>query len=239
MTPLLIGHIAAGSVGVVTGYFALFAGKGTTAHRKVGLWFVAAMAIMGTTAAAITLTSGRGAGIGGLLVLYLVITSLTTVRPLRSGQRYLDVACLTVGALFMVLTFLAGVENAVKFGGVRDGVPAGMQFFLGIITGLAVVGDVRVIRSGVPAGAKRIARHLWRMCFGLFMATGSFFLGQADEIPEALRYWPMLYVLALAPLAFLLYWMWRVRIRKSLRGLVTRQSRSTVGLPLTAEAAGD
>lgn len=219
-------HIGAGGVGVVTGYFALFAGKGSRAHRKVGLWFVAAMALMGTTAAAITIATGRGAGIGGLLVLYLVVTSLTTVRPLRSGQRYLDAACLTVGALFMVLTFIAGIENVREFGGVRDGVPAGMQFFLAVVTGLAVVGDVRVIRSGTPVGAKRISRHLWRMCFGLFMATGSFFLGQADEIPEVLRIWPMLYVLALAPLVFLLYWMWRVRIRKSLRGLVTLQTRA-------------
>ena len=232
-------HIAAGGVGVVAGYFALFAGKGSTAHRKVGLWFVAAMAIMGTTAAAITIITGAGAGIGGLLVLYLVVTALTTVRPLRTRQRYLDVACLTVGALFMVVTFMSGIENVVKFGGVRDGVPAGMQFFIGTITGLAVVGDVRVIRSGIPAGAKRIARHLWRMCFALFIATGSFFLGQADEIPEALRYWPMLWVLALSPLVLLLYWMWRVRIRKSLRGLVTRQTRAGVGQPLAAEPAGD
>jgi hypothetical protein len=239
MTPLLMVHIAAGGVGVVTGYFALFVGKGSTAHRKVGLGFVAAMALMGTTAAAITISTGRGAGIGGLLVLYLVVTSLTTVRPLRSGQRFLDAACLTVGALFMGLTFLAGIENVRYYGGVRDGVPAGMQFFLTVVTALAVAGDVRVIRSGIPLGAKRIARHLWRMCFGLFMATGSFFLGQADEIPEALRIWPMLYVLALAPLGFLLYWMWRVRVRKSLRGLVTLQPRAAVTQQLAAEPAGD
>ena len=239
MTPLLTVHIAAGAVAVVTGYFALFAGKGTTAHRKVGLWFVAAMAIMGTTAAAITIITGQGAGIGGLLVLYLVITSLTTVRPLQNGQRYLDVACLTIGALFMVASLFSGIENVVKFGGVRDGVPAGMQFFIATIAGLAVVGDIRVMRSGIPSGARRIARHLWRMCFALFIATGSFFLGQADEIPEALRIWPMLWVLALAPLVLLLYWMWRVRIRKSLRGLVTRQPRAAVGQQLAAEPAGD
>ena len=91
----------------------------------------------------------------------------------------------------------------------------------------------------MPTGAKKIARHLWRMCFALFMSTGSFFLGQADKIPEALRIWPVLYVLAIAPLVFLLYWMWRVRIRKSLRGLVTQRARVTVRRPLAAEAAGD
>jgi hypothetical protein len=33
------------------------------------------------------------------------------------------------------------------------------------------------------------------------------------------RIWPVLWVLALAPLVVLLYWMYRVRLRKSLRGL--------------------
>jgi hypothetical protein len=35
-------------------------------------------------------------------------------------------------------------------------------------------------RGGV-LGAKRIARHLWRMCFGLFIAAGSFFLGPSNR----------------------------------------------------------
>jgi hypothetical protein len=51
------------------------------------------------------------------------------------------------------------------------------------------------------------------MCFALFIATGSFFLGQMKFIPEPVRIVPLLLVLALAPLPFLLYWMWRVRVR--------------------------
>ena len=60
------------------------------------------------------------------------------------------------------------------------------------------------------------------MTFALFMATGSFFLGQADEFPESLRIWPALWVLALAPLVMLAYWMWRVRLKRSVQGLVVR-----------------
>jgi len=77
------------------------------------------------------------------------------------------------------------------------------------------------------------------MCFSLFVATGSFFLGQADELPEALRVWPVLYVVALAPLVFLLYWMWRVRIRKSMRGLLTSRPLGPVAPLIAAEPAGD
>ena len=40
---------------------------------------------------------------------------------------------------------------------------------------LAATGDVRVMRFGMPRGGPRLARHLWRMCFALFIAAGSFF----------------------------------------------------------------
>jgi len=31
---------------------------------------------------------------------------------------------------------------------------------------LAATGDVRIMRFGMPRGGPRLARHLWRMCFG-------------------------------------------------------------------------
>jgi len=40
--------------------------------------------------------------------------------------------------------------------------------------------------AGLPA-KRRIARHLWLMCFGWFIATGSFFLGQQQVFPAWLR----------------------------------------------------
>jgi hypothetical protein len=58
------------------------------------------------------------------------------------------------------------------------------------------------------------------MCFGLFVATGSFFLGQMKFIPEPVRIVPLLLVLAFAPILFLFYWMWRVRVRGRLSGIV-------------------
>ena len=60
-----------------------------------------------------------------------------------------------------------------------------------------------LMRSGV-LGPKRIRRHLWRMCFGLFIATGSFFLGQQQVFPAVLRGSPLLIVLAILPLVFLI-----------------------------------
>jgi predicted histidine transporter YuiF (NhaC family) len=71
-------------------------------------------------------------------------------------------------------------------------------------------------------GAKRIARHLWRMCMALLIAAFSFFIGQAKVIPRPIRIVPLLMVPPLLVLFTMLYWMWRVRARRSLRGLEIR-----------------
>jgi hypothetical protein len=57
------------------------------------------------------------------------------------------------------------------------------------------------------------------MCFALFIASGSFFLGQAQVIPEPLRIMPLLVVPAIAPLLAMVYWVWRIRTRRT-RGIV-------------------
>ena|SRR5688500_9577578 len=80
--------------------------------------------------------------------------------------------------------------------------------------------DVRVARSGPLRGASRLARHLWRMCFALWIAAGSFFLGQADKLPEVLRIPALLAVPVLIPLVAMVYWLWRVRNRQTFRGIV-------------------
>jgi hypothetical protein len=85
---------------------------------------------------------------------------------------------------------------------------------------LAAIGDLRAIRAGGLRGSRRLARHLWRMCFGLFVATGSFFLGQMKFVPEPVRIVPLLLALAFAPILFLVYWMWRVRWRGRASGIV-------------------
>ena len=99
--------------------------------------------------------------------------------------------------------------------------PAGMMFFLGTVLLLAAIGAFRMMSAGGIHGARRLARHLWRMCFSLFIASGSFFLGQMKFIPERIRFVPLIVGLSVGPLVVLLYWMWRVRLRHNLRGLLT------------------
>jgi hypothetical protein len=92
--------------------------------------------------------------------------------------------------------------------------PVGL-FVLGAICLLAGLGDLRFILRGKLSATQRISRHLWRMCFAFFIATGSFFLGQQDVLPQALRGSPVLFVLAFAPFALMLFWLARVRFSRS------------------------
>jgi hypothetical protein len=107
---------------------------------------------------------------------YLIITALTTVRPPLAGLRWLNIGgmivALTVGGV--CLTF--GLE-ALASGGNRNGVPAFAYLMFAVVGLVAGVGDVRMIRSGGLLGASRLARHLWRMCFALYITAASFFLG--------------------------------------------------------------
>jgi hypothetical protein len=155
----------------------------------------------------------------GALSAYLVITALTTVRPLAASARWLDPALMLV-ALTVGLTSLTFAFQAVANGGMRNGMPAFPFFLFGIVGLVAGVSDVRLLRSGALQGASRLARHLWRMCFALFVAALSFFIGQAKVIPKPIRIYPLLALPVLAVLVTMFYWLWRIRIRRSLRGIV-------------------
>ena len=65
-------------------------------------------------------------------------------------------------------------------------------------------GPWRPRHQGDPCGAASPARHascahLWRMCLGLFIATGSFFIGQQDDMPAFIQGSPILFILGFAP----------------------------------------
>ena len=101
---------------------------------------------------------------------------------------------------------------------VMNGVPAAMLFFLATIFGLAFVGDLRIIRFGAPRGAARLRRHLWRMCFGLFIAAGSFFSIRervAKILPEPFLSAPMRALPILLIFLLMFYWLWRLRTCRS------------------------
>ena len=217
----LLIHFGGGLLGLASGAVAVAATKGGLAHRRAGILFVIGMITGGIFASGIALYERNyGSLVGGAFTAYLVFTAFTTVKPLVGPNAHVTNVALMLVAFVVALTQLTfgviAVNNPVR------GVPTPMIFFIGTVALLAAVGDWRLLRAGSITGTRRLARHLWRMCFGLFIASGSFFLGQAKFLPKAMRITPLLLALGIAPLIVLLYWMWRIRLRKRLQGMVLR-----------------
>ena len=209
-------HIAAGGLAMILGAVALSVKKGRTIHRRSGLLFVCAMIVMGFTASILGFLKSPTDGnvFAGFMTLYFVGTALTTVRPATPWTRGFNVAALIVAVVLGLGDISAGIEAFNSPGRVRNGVPFLMLFFIAAVMILAAAGDVRIMRSGMPRGGPRLARHLWRMCFALFIAAMSFFLGQAKVIPKPIRIPPLLALPVLAVLVTMAYWLWRVRSKR-------------------------
>jgi hypothetical protein len=211
VSPALVFHVVAGGLGLVTGFVALGARKGGTLHRRSGMLFFYSMVGLGTSGAGIAaLQGGEASVIGGLLTGYLVLTALSTVRAPFAGSGWLDrgamlaAAAIGLGSVGLALASLSAGETQ------RDGIPVPMFFVHGAIALTGSGGDLRMIRAGSIHGRRRLARHLWRMCFALWIASASFFLAPR-RLPEPLRIPALQVFLAFLPLLAMCWWLWRIR----------------------------
>src|SRR5262249_11563740 len=202
---LLSIHIAAGGLAIVLGAVALLVKKGGTIHRRSGLVFVYAMFVLGISAAIL------GNVLGGLMTVYFAGTALMTVRAESPWTRRIHVAAVAVAAGLALVDIVFGVKAFNSPRGVLNGVPFLMLFFLAAVMILAAAGDIRIIRFGIPSGRPRLARHLWRMCFALFIAAGSFFSVSSRGskiLPRPFTTAPIRGLPILLFFCVLFYWFW-------------------------------
>ncbi len=219
--PFLILHISAGIVGLISGAFAMTFRKGSERHRMAGDIFVVAMLTMGLCGSYLALLKHQTNNVfGGLLTFYLITTAWLSGKQRDEGPGIFDWGALAMALAIGTSLFTLGVRVMNGQAEGQAGVPIGMYFFMGSIPLLAAVGDVRVLARGGISGRPRLVRHLWRMCFGLFIATGSFFLGQQQVFPEAIRKQYILAPLAILPLFLLIYWVVRVKFSARWRSLI-------------------
>jgi Predicted membrane protein (DUF2306) len=209
--PLLILHILAGTVGLLAGTFAMSVRKGGRLHRASGNVFTVAILTVASSALYLAIMkSQHGNIIAGIITFYMIATAWLAGR--RRGIGRLDLAALLVGIGGAAAIITLGVHTLSH---PDKNTPAAMCFFLGGVLLLAAAGDIRMLARGGISGRPRIMRHLWRMCFGLFFATLSFFLGQQQVFPAFLRGSLFLTVLAFLPLPVMIYWLIRVRFGKA------------------------
>jgi uncharacterized membrane protein len=215
--PLLILHILGGTIGLLSGTLAIAVRKGGSLHRASGNVFTVSMLMLASSGLYLAiLKSQRGNIIGSIITFYLIATAWLAGRGGGTGR--LDWAALVVGTGGAAAVITLGVQSLHN---PDKNAPAGMAFFFGVVLLLAAAGDIRMLIRGVISRRQRITRHLWRMCFGLFIATGSFFLGQQQVFPAFLRGSVLLTVLAVLPFPLMIYWLFRVRFGKAYK---TRRS---------------
>jgi hypothetical protein len=226
-SPVLLVHIFGGALGLLSGAAAVVFRKGSRRHILSGRIFVGSMLTMAVAAVYVAIERHQPNNIGGgILTFYLIGTAWLTARR-RDGEtsRY-DWAALFIPLTIGVLGWINGLDAMHSPDGSKYGVPAGMHIFLGSVCLLAAAGDLRMLLQGGMLGVRRIARHLWRMCFGLFIAAGSFFMGPqnrplrllssvglAQRLSSALFNTALYLVLTVLPLILLVFWLLRIRFR--------------------------
>jgi len=215
----------------------MFLRRGLRWHRLAGNVFVISMLTMSACGTLLAIMKDQmGNVFGGVITFYMVATAGLTARH-RDGE----ISTLDWGALL----FASGAGIGMVILGLRvatglvppiDGVPTAMYFVFGSIALLSAAGDLRMLLRGGLLGGQRIVRHLWRMCFGLFIASASVFLARAQLFPALIRKTGALVFLTLLPLLVAIFWVIRFRLKKGYKAAAA-PARGPQGQPATVAKA--
>jgi hypothetical protein len=225
---ILTLHIAGGSFAIVSGATALAFRKGSRAHALAGNVFFISIIVMGSIGGVVApfLVDAHGNpklfdSTAGLFTCYLAATGWMTMKR-KAG---------TIGR-FEVAAFLfaASLSAWIVLLGTRATGDATGYYGIGSIIALAAALDLKVLLKGGVSGTPRLARHLWRMSTALFVASGSFFLGQQRQMPEYMQGSPWLAVPALAPLVVMVFWLLKLRLAKPIARLKQRLRPPRLGV---------
>ena len=212
MSFLLLLHVSAATVALLSGGMAMIFRKGAGIHRLAGNLFCLSMVVMTTTAA--YMASVRGVMINVVaasLTFYLVATGWLAARRREKTTGIADWVWLLMALAVAGGAYLCGVNTLNGRGGPTAGVPVQVYFIFGTVALLFAAGDVRMLVRGGVAGGQRIARHLTRTCFAMLIATLSFYPGQAKLFSRALRQTNLLFIPLILVIGSTLFWMVRVR----------------------------
>jgi len=204
-------HVVGGSIGFLTGAAALYFEKGSFPHRLAGNAFLMSMLTMAVSAAYLAVLINDVTVFGAIFTIYLVATAWVAAKRKDGAIGTFETWALLFALAVAAIEFVCGVQAQASPTGRFWNYPPGPYYVLATIAMIAVGFDLKVIARGGISGAARVARHLWRMCFALFIATLSF-LGQGLRTVVIAH--PYILLLALAPLIAMIVWLIRVRLTK-------------------------
>jgi len=216
---LILIHVCSATVGLLSGFLAMVFRKGSGLHGAAGtVFFVSILSAAGAGACLAGFLHPNNANLmGSVLTLYLVATAWVAARRRDGKAGIFDLGALLVALAVATAGATWGLEAAASATGLKDRYPAPFYFVFGSIALLFAVSDVRMVVRGGAFGAKRIARHLWRMSFALLFAALSFYPGQGPRFfPRWLRETNLPYVPHVLLIGAMLLWLYRVSVRKRL-----------------------
>lgn len=215
---LMLAHVALGTGAILAGVVAFAAPKGRPIHILAGRGFVVMMALSSALGAILGLIKADQFYItfhAGILALTLILSAWMAARD-RSGRP---------GGAYLILTGIAlintvalgvvGVKALGATGGMLMGFAAEDYFFLAGLSGLVVITDASLLFRKTVSDRHRIARHLWRMGLGFFIAAGSAFTGPgAKAFPEVVQASGLLILPELITLALIVFWLIFTLVRR-------------------------
>jgi hypothetical protein len=230
--PVLVLHVAGGSVGLLSGAVALSFRKGSRPHGIAGTLFLVSMLTASAAGAFLGFRKSEMDNFfGGVLTFYLVATAWSTARRRDGETGFFDRIAFLVGIVIAALATTYWMEATFSKTGTKAGIPAGSYVLPAVVALIAVAGDARMLVRGGLHGMQKVARHLWRMCFALFVASASIFLARPQLFPAFLSRTDILFGLGILPLIFMVFWLARVLFTNAFRKtILTHQTQSSGAL---------
>ena len=210
MTVLLVLHVSAGTIAIISGYGAVIVRKGGRLHRRLGTAFFASMLLMSLMGASLAVIFNQPGNIGGgILAFYLTATGWLAIRQTDQGVGRMQIGFMLIAVVLTGVLFTLGIQVSGK---PRSHSSSTLYWVFAALAAVFALTDLSVVLRRGVTGPKRVSRHLWRMCLALFFASGSFFLGQQKVMPAWMQGSPALFVPALAPLILMVFWLGKVRL---------------------------
>jgi hypothetical protein len=221
MVLAFILHVGSGIFALLSGIVSMSARKSGLLHRRAGNVFFVCMLVMATFAIYLGFakTDELVNVFIGAFVFYLVATAWRTIyyKANTSGlfEKLGLAAAVVLLAPFLVLSIQLALGHPPFF---KSALPLEGPIVIAIylftsVLAIAVVRDILVVYANGISGAPRIARHLWRMCVALTLATGSALSNGLPRILPAKYAVPDWFLyLQFVWVALLIYWMIRVRL---------------------------
>ena len=133
-SPILVAHICAGTLGLVSGTAAICFRKGSPRHILAGRVFVVSMLTMAVAAVYLAIVKNQPNNIGGgVLTFYLIGTAWMTARRRDGETSRFDWLAPLIPLAIGILGWMNGLDALRSPTGSKYGVPAGMHLFMGSV----------------------------------------------------------------------------------------------------------